>query len=549
MFPQLPGAVRVFLCARPTDTIPDEETEVTIRLQPEEPVRIRLLNLEGKPASRAKLRVTRVAAVFLTSAPDRPLPGWLGFLNADNQGRLTITGLARDADVSLEVLDERFAVQRVQFRKGQAIGGVNGAATLTFTLTPAHWLEGRVRLEDSGRPAAGAEFVVISHSNPEVDPQGIRTTGRTNAVGRLRVNVRRCERHELLVYPPESSPFAFRRVEAAATQGLSQEIDVTLPRGVLVKGRVVESPSGRAVAGAILEYRPRRAGNPNFQKETVANHGGYEPTTVSGPDGSFRLGVMPGPGHLLVKAPTPEYIIVETSEGEFEAGTPRGPRVYTHGLLTVDAPAEAEVDATITLRRGDSVRGRVVDPDGRPAVDVGFFTRFDMTLIPADDGCFELKGLDPNKPTTVFFLDADHQLARIMEFSGRDFNRPVTVQLERCGSARARFIDAQGRPFGNLRFEASDRPMIHVEMIVADRSPGPGDAGSKLEIEKTLYVNLDYKHYDPLSTDPEGRVTYPSLIPGATYRIIAGEGSWVTKKQFVAEAGRTLELGDITVNP
>jgi hypothetical protein len=491
-----------------------------------------------------------VHGAFIASPPDRALPGFLGMLTADEQGRLAIPGLVRDVHhVALEVLDERFAVQRLWIRKGRAMRGVNGAAAPTFTLTPAHWLEGRVRLGESGPVAAGAKFVVITHSKPEVDPQGIRIGGRTDAEGRFRVNVPRGESHEVLVYPPEGSPFAFRRVVTAGTQGVRQEVDVTLPRGLMVKGRVVESPSGRAVAGAIVEYRPRHASNPNFQSEAIAGRGGYEPTAVTGPDGSFRFGVLPGPGHLLVKAPTSDYIIVETSDGEIETGTPGGPRVYTDGLLVLDAPAGAEVDATITLRRGGSVRGRVVDPDGRPAVDAGYFTRYGMDLTPAEDGRFELKGLDPDKPTTVFFLDAEHQLARIVEFSGRDFDRPVTVRLERCGSARARFLDAQGRPFGNLRFEASDRPMIRMEMIVADRSPGTPDAVSKVEIEKTGYGNLDFKHYDSLTTDPEGRVTHPNLIPGATYRIIAGEGSWVTKKQFVAEAGRTLELGDITVHP
>src|SRR5262249_27958726 len=157
--------------------------------------------------------------------------------------------------------------------------------------------------------------------------------------------------------------------------------------------------------GAILEYRPRHANNPNFQEEAIAGRGGYEPTAVAGPDGSFRLGVLPGPGHLLVKAAASEYIIVETSDGEIETGTPGGPRVYPAGLLALDAPAGAGVDTTITLRRGGSMRGQVVDPDGRPAVDAGYFTRFGMELTPAEDGRFELKGLDPDKPTTVYFLD------------------------------------------------------------------------------------------------------------------------------------------------
>jgi hypothetical protein len=134
-------------------------------------------------------------------------------------------------------------------------------------------------------------------------------------------------------------------------------------------------------------------------------------------------------------------------------------------------------------------------------------------------------------------------------FSRPDFDRPVTVQLERCGSARARFIDAQGQPFANVRFEVSRRPMIELEMTFADLSPGTRHVSPNLEIERTLVGNLDFEHYEPMTTDAQGWVTYPSLIPGATYRILAGEGNWVSKKQFVAEAGRTLELGEITVNP
>ena len=170
-------------------------------------------------------------------------------------------------------------------------------------------------------------------------------------------------------------------------------------------------------------------------------------------------------------------------------------------------------------------------------------------LRQAGSGEFELTGLDPAKPVTVYFLDTRNQLARIVTFSGRDFDRPVTVQLERCGSARARFVDAAGRPFADVRFAVSRRPMIELEMIFAERSLGPHNAGSQPEIERTLFVNLDFEHYDALATDAHGVVTYPTLIPGANYRIIAGEGNWVTKKEFVAKAGRTLDLGDVTVNP
>ncbi len=182
----------------------------------------------------------------------------------------------------------------------------------------------------------------------------------------------------------------------------------------------------------------------------------------------------------------------------------------------------------------------MLDPTGRPAVDAEIVGWGGQNPRTDRDGTFELVGLDPAKPVMVYFLDSKNQLGRIATFAGFDLDRPVTVRLERCGSARARFVDAQGRPFANVQFEVSRQPMIQLEMTFAGGGP---------ESEGFLVVNLDGARYQPLTTDAEGWVTYPTLIPGVTYRILAGEGSWVPKKTFVAEAGRTLELGEITVNP
>lgn len=534
------------------DSIPDEGSDIAIRLGQEELVHVRLFDLDGMPARRAALRVVYLwtkdsAIASLTSMPDRPLPAWLGVMSADDEGQLTIPGLASGSQLFLEAVDDRYAVQRMRVRARPAAAA--GAAVPRFTLTPAHWLEGHVRLGDSGAVAAGSTFEVISRFEPEVDPRGFRISGRTDAAGRFRINVPRCKRYEVLVYPPEGSPFTFRRIDVAATQDASQEVDVTLPRGVLVKGKVVESPSGRAVAGAIVEYRPRREGNPNFHKEAVADHDGYEPTAVCAADGSFRIGVLPGPGHILVKGPEPQYIAAEASEGLIDNFRPGGLPLYPHGLLAVDALAGAEVDATITLRRGRNLRGRIVDPDGRPALSAAVVERDGLNSLPAPKGEFALAGLDAERPVTVYFLDAKKQLGKIATFSRVDFDRPVTVPLERCGSARARFVDANGQPLANVQFGMAGRPMIELEMTFDERSPDSRPFRANLELERTFVVNMDFEHYTTVATDFQGWVTYPSLIPGATYRILAGENGWVSRTPFVAEAGRTLELGAITVNP
>ena len=159
------------------------------------------------------------------------------------------------------------------------------------------------------------------------------------------------------MYPPEGSPYAFRRVLIASTQAVRQEIDVTLPRGVLIKGKVVESPSGRAVAGAIVEYRPRQAGNRQLPEGS-----GRRPRRLRA-DGRERAGWIvparrpPRPGPPADRGPHAPLHRRGDKPGQIEDGMPGGPRMFPDGLLVVDAPAGAEVEATVTLRRGRSLCG------------------------------------------------------------------------------------------------------------------------------------------------------------------------------------------------
>jgi hypothetical protein len=67
-------------------------------------------------------------------------------------------------------------------------------------------------------------------------------------------------------------------------------------------------------------------------------------------------------------------------------------------------------------------------------------------------------------------------------------------------------------------------------------------------------TNVDRKNYwSKRSTGPDGRIAFPALIPGATYRIIdtstmndRDHGSAV-RRDFTVKPGETLDLGDILV--
>jgi hypothetical protein len=174
--------------------------------------------------------------------------------------------------------------------------------------------------------------------------------------------------------------------------------------------------------------------------------------------------------------------------------------------------------------------------------------RGDLT-IHARDGAFELHGLDPEKPTRVSFLDADHQWGTTLELSGKQAGEEITVRLEPCGQAKARFVGPDGKPIANIS--------PHFEILGSSGPPSGtrnAEAREKLAADAVYIPNLDRKHYwNGRFTDAEGRITLPDLIPGASYRIsdystVNEENKGVQiRKDFSVKPGETLELGDILI--
>ena len=83
--------------------------------------------------------------------------------------------------------------------------------------------------------------------------------------------------------------------------------------------------------------------------------------------------------------------------------------------------------------------------------------------------------------------------------------------------------------------------------MVIRLSPSENPRDQADDFATTLVDNIDGGRYQTLRTDAQGQLTFPSLIPGATYRVMAGERGWVMKKEFVAEAGKTVDLAEITI--
>src|SRR5262249_33306410 len=135
------------------------------------------------------------------------------------------------------------------------------------------------------------------------------------------------------------------------------------------------------------------------------------------------------------------------------------------------------------------------------------------------DGRFELPCRNPEAPVCLAFLDADHNLGAVAAFApGQAGGEPVTVTLAPCGSATARLVDAKGKPLADYR------PLLWLSVPV-EPSSSPKELEGLLKMIRfstdTVWAGVaDPRHYgDGPKTDAQGRITFPTLIPGATYRV------------------------------
>ncbi len=168
-----------------------------------------------------------------------------------------------------------------------------------------------------------------------------------------------------------------------------------------------------------------------------------------------------------------------STPGLVREGQPGGGRMYSHAYAALDLkPGMGSQEVNLVLRRGATVEGRVVGPDGQPVGDAWIFSR--LILEPSRgawrywsgryhgklrNGRFEIRGLAPDAEVPVYFLEPERKLGAVVNLSVKSVaGGPVTVRLEPCGSARAWLVDPDGKPVA--------KPVrgLSITMVV---TPGP----------------------------------------------------------------------------
>jgi RNA polymerase sigma factor (sigma-70 family) len=524
--------------------------EASLRLDKEQVVRGRLVGLQGQPAAgvtvwvdwTGQLRNGESEGVHFGGRP-QDLPVWPEAVKADAQGRFAVHGLGGSLKVRLAVEGDGYGPQAIYLEPSDLTKEIHRS------LAPAQLIEGQVLQADTGKPVPHALLTVYASDREDGSYGGMG--GEADAEGRFRLNPYPGKWFTLAAHPPTGEPYlAIEKRFKWEAGKVKLRMDLPLPRGVLVRGKITEAGSGKPVARAAVHYYPQRAENRDFRRDIIS---GWQGAEVSKADGTFQIAVLPGPGHLLVIGQGGQYVHEEIGDRVLYDGRPGGTRYYPDAVVKLALPKETQVkDVAVTLKRGASVKGRLTGPGGEPVGKALMICRLHVTALnpywrfPVEvrDGQFELHGLDPEKSCPVSFLEPQKGWGTTVQLSGKDAGKPLTIKLQPCGQAVARFVNAAGKPL------AGHYPMIDI-VVTPGAHRYDRDAAEKglLAADEEFLANVDRHNYwkGPV-TDADGRCTFRALIPGVTYRFTNyRKGRHYVERDFTVEPGKTFDAGVITI--
>ncbi len=542
--------------------LPRRSHEVEFRLKDEQAIHGHVIGSDGQKVVGLKVDLRSVSdgKTYTAFWPSNTFPlAWPGSALTNAEGNFTLRGVPRapsSLNVSFQLDDKRFAPQGLS---------VNPAddGSVTLELKPSAIVSGQVVQQDSGLPLGHCWLLVVPNSiGQEGDLQQDGIPVQADAEGRF--YVRCCPEKYLTVYvyPPEGQPYLAWVTDAQRWPAGKSEFDlrIEIPRGVLVRGKVVESTSGKPLAGAGVEYWVARDKNPHLSKDSVskAYWAAEYRRILSDHEGNFDMVVIPGPGYLIAKAPDATYVSRQITHGELMWDKPGGYFINVEAAKSINPTPEVKViDVVLEMKPGVTICGKVEGPDGQPAARVvvlsSSFTRIQSFYwssrreLIVVDGKFELPGCDPTEPRTVFLLDAKTQSGATVIIRPDDAkDTPPVIRLKPCGWATVRLVDKQGKPRASQPLNAENL-ILRTDLIGMEGVNNPQYGTQALRHIRWGMPILDSDRHRSLQTDENGRVTFPTLIPDAPYKLIQISPSYKELMDFRVEPGMEHSLGTITI--
>jgi hypothetical protein len=169
-------------------------------------------------------------------------------------------------------------------------------------------VRGVVTDKETGKPLAGV-LIRVGRTH-RTSPLGSRLlptgygmlTTRTDREGRYQVlGCPKSAGYDIFAQPAETGHhFSALPFEITDTPGLGPlTVDIKLSPGIPVRGKVLDEQTGKPIPGARVHYYPL---DPNPASRAF-DYAWTESSAIAGPDGSFAIVALPGPGIVGAVAP------------------------------------------------------------------------------------------------------------------------------------------------------------------------------------------------------------------------------------------------------
>ena len=557
------------------------EEELALRLVDDSvPISGRILDLQGKPVvgatiERGEIKAENIDGIdsylkliredprlasnhrFAKSFWHNPLPGQPASVTTDAEGRFKLTGVGRGriVDISVNGPTIQNTTITAMTRPIATVSSPPGTSTVVartvhgaafdYLVSPGRALTGVVRDKRTKQPLAGVT----------VCGKGTNARVTTDAQGRFTLSgFPKGTRYGLIALAGQKAPYFVTALSVPDTAGLAPiEANVECVAGIPMRLKLIDKETGKSVTGADVIYLPIY---PNSHTREVP---GSAPVGGSGPynsgirqsDGTYLLGVLPGPGGVFVRTAEGLYRSACVDPGAFfkanarDGSEVRPQRLYgdmntvhiAHGdgavfispqspysAIVLINPAEGSgpISAEAVLERDQKREVRVVGPDGEPLTDVT--VEGDGAATTKTPGLLTVANLSPLRPKRFIFRHQAKKLVGYLIAKG-DETEHYAVKLEPWGTLTGRLVDAEGKP----------RPGVDLA----------GDRLTDLIDPARGFIHFGQK------TDSNGRFRFEGLVPGQQYsasavgkKAVTG-GFGVVIDRVSLKPGETRDLGDV----
>jgi RNA polymerase sigma factor (sigma-70 family) len=527
----------------------------------------RILDLEGRPVAGAQISVK-----YVQSPPDGNLDAWIDEVKrlakepfglsvmpspggtqtaysakSGRDGRFRIGGLPKGGIATAAISCPGFETSEIYIltRDVPAIRVKNPdrpdapmlvyyGARFDHVVASARPIVGTVRDKDTGAPIPGVHITGM----PKIERSLVVTPGveaTSDAQGRYTVTGLPTSRgFKLFTEAAAGQPYVNGGFVSPATEPKPGPFtfDITLKRGVMVRGRLTDKVTRKPVEGAVtyhaFEDNSHLEEYPNFTRDSQVTR-----VLISGSDGRFAIAALPGRGLISARAPEVGYLHSQGAAaikgfdkgiGAFKTRPFYCPISDQHVFTEINPePGTSEINLELQVDPGRTVKGSIIGPDNQPidgVVEIRTLDVFQGSEQSAPNSAtFQVTGL-PTGPYRLDFIHRGRKLAGSIKLSG-DEDDGLIVKLEPWGTLVGRIVDEAGKP----------RTDVEIFSTIRDQpDPKRGDL------------------MDKPTVDAEGRFRIDGLVPGVKYDALGHshqKANGPILRGVQVAPGEVKDLGDI----